>query len=215
MDIETCTNQFKQLLTNYCPSGNVPEHLLRIINNDIKKFVFQCKKKRDTKLLCHPYYGYKCNVDKEIAKLIEYLWYLRINIDNFSENNIMEGYVWINFCTQKDLEKFLNILFTGSKMNDNNYERACNLLYYQKGTWMYDYCIRHDHSLEDDYCIDDEYSKKNNIVKYVSSSISLIFPKSDYIWILDKIVQYLENQKKIHVQISKKIINDYSECIQF
>ena len=112
-----------------------------------------------------------------------------IDTNNSCENYGIEGYIWVGFCTVTDLEKFLNILFKGINANDDNYIRACFSKCYRKNAWIYDF------SIEDKY---DNYVDCKGIVDSINSSVSLIFPQSDYTWILDKIEQHLAfNEKQI------------------
>ncbi|XWV25107.1 hypothetical protein QJ856_gp0669 [Tupanvirus deep ocean] len=180
--------QFEDILKKNYPSGQVPKKIIKNIKHEVNKDISSKKENNQghkTVQVKHPKYNYICDIDKGISELINYLWTAGIDTNNSCENNVPDGYMWICFRKQEDLEKFLNILFKGADHDNKIYLRACFSKKYNENAWIYDYYIFQD------------FAPGEGKVRSVYSSISLRFPKSDYEWMVHQIKTYLISQKII------------------
>lgn len=116
------------------------------------------------------------DIDKGISSLIESLWLNDISTVNSCENNNPNNFVWIEFYSSDDLEKFISIVFTDANEDEEIYERA----FYPSRTdrWYYDIFSLHIPDGNPPVCV----------------CISLQFPQKDYDFIVKKLKDNLKNK---------------------
>ena len=184
MNTSQCLAEFKQLLTKNYPTNQIPEDLIDIIACEIRNNPpYKKTKPHDTIKLQH-FSGFTCNIDKNIAELIKYIWLCNIDTNNSCEDNVPKNYIWIQFASASDLQKFLNIVFKNIKLPNDIYNRATEAFpYRQKNAWIYN--INIDEDEEVDICDD------------LFIHVSLRFPKEDYKWICSRFKKYLKNNNKL------------------
>ena len=182
ISIDNFSKKFKKVLLKNYPNKKIPYELMKIIKFNISKEISRRKEKPHKTIKLEHFTGFTCDIDKGISKLIKYIWMCNIDTYNSCENNVPHGYIWIQFATEMDLDKFLNIVFKKVKIDDDHYIRGNNAFpHSKKNSWIYDINIE-----EDDY----ELSK----VEGLSIVMSLRFPNTDYDWICQQMKKYLINE---------------------
>jgi hypothetical protein len=89
-------------------------------------------------------------IDKNIAELIREIWKANIITYNSCENNVPSGYVWIEFASSLELEKFLKIVFINdSPTKYDILERSMLWQFKRRGTWRCNLNISVDFESDD------------------------------------------------------------------
>jgi hypothetical protein len=122
----------------------------------------------------------KIKIDKQIANLMEMVWANGIKTCNSCEDNVPKGYIWIEFLTSNDLQKFLDIVFEDVDSDDNLYERAFVYYKHKKDAWQYDTGVFRD----------DGEEEGDDGTKEIFVTISLRFPFKDKEFIQNKLTSY-------------------------
>lgn len=194
-----------KLLESY-PNGKIPKDFIIHMNYQIDDILStQVKDKHKTILLKDPH-GEMVLIDKNIVELIKYIWKANIETLNSCENNRPKNYIWIQFAGEKDLKKFLNILFIGIDYHNDIYQRACVKCYYRINDWIYHINwegfsrgeidginSKNKTDSENNYILD-SCNKSCEIVD-LFFGISLRFPNVDYLWVLNQIKKYVKSKK--------------------
>lgn len=164
----------------YPDTDEINDEFLRVIDLHFAKEISISSEKtvkHKTVKLKH-FDGYICDIDKNIADLINLIWQCHIDTYNSCENNVPAGYMWIEFSTSHDIQKFLNIVFVdvNKERGTEIFERATNTLWPHQilDSWQYDIVLNDEHDLQ--------------------VSVSLRFPREDYDWICKRFREYLENK---------------------
>lgn len=183
--IEKFSKKFKKVLLKNYPNKKIPNELMKIIKFDINNEISREKEKPHKTIKLEHFTGFTCDIDKNISRLIKYIWMCNIDTYNSCENNVPYDYIWIQFASAMDLEKFLNIIFKDIKINDDHYIKGNNAFpYNKKNSWVYNINIE-----EDNY----ESSKIDGL----SIAMSLRFPNTDYDWVCQQMKKYLVNENKL------------------
>ena len=166
-----CIAHFAAILDNAYPdTDEISDEVLKVIDLHIAKDISRRKNKKHKTLELKHFDGHTCDIDKNISELIDLIWQCKIDTYNSCEDNIPAGYMWIQFSTASDIQKFLNIVFDNVEemIETEIFDRATNVAWPHEipDSWIYD--INLDD--EDDFSI----------------SISLRFPQDDYEWICQR-----------------------------
>lgn len=173
-----------ELLEKY-PNKEVPNELMKMFKYDINHQISTKAKKPHKTIKLEHFKGFTCDIDENIAKLIKYIWMCRIDTNNSCEDNVPRGYVWIEFSTSMELDKFLNIVFKDTNIDDDHFIRGLlSFPYNTENSWIYEINF-----IEHDY--------ESPTVSGLSSAVSVRFPKIDYDWICDRMEKYLESENKL------------------
>jgi len=144
-------------------------------------------------------------IDVNIANLILLCWKLNIFTFLSCEDNVPSGWIWINFCSAQDLEKFISII---SSNRDNE---IYNRIYPKYGFnqeiedcgWRYDLDIV-DSGMDEQIIIKDGKEYVEDIPLMETNAIivpSVRFPQSDQ--------EYVEMMLKLELE---KINANISSC---
>lgn len=124
-------------------------------------------------------------IDEGISTLMHLIWANGIETCNSCEDNVPVGYVWLEFRSSDDLQRFLKIVFDDVPSENELYERAFLEYEHKKNAWIYDTSVvRDDGEDEDDIG-----------TREITATISLRFPNTDKDFIQDKLTQYWRNNK--------------------
>jgi len=83
------------------------------------------RKHKQDKVFC-PWENEEIEVDQNISHLLSAMWYWGIETTNSCENNFPDGYVWIEFPTATDFEKFIHRALDYQDDTDH-YNRAISI----------------------------------------------------------------------------------------
>jgi len=125
-------------------------------------------------------------IDTGIAPLIDEILKAEIQTTGSCED-VFPGYVWINFKTSNDFERFMEIIYIGEKYNQSitdlqlwSVQTNCRLLHPGDDT------INEQHFA-------DKINRYGNIdqpVSHVSLRVSLTFPVNDYDFVLKQFLKH-------------------------
>lgn len=141
-------------------------------------------------------------VDEGIAPLIERLLKLNIKTTNSCENNVPEGWVWIEFLSAYQAERFLSVVSKYSPDIDCLYNRirqhwipedSVEEESLRKNFWKYsvnpvDYGVE---STIDEDCVIETF-KGNHYFKFL---VSVRFPQADLKEVLENLDNYLSDSR--------------------
>ena len=166
-------------LLNRSYKNRVPVELFQIMKYNINRIkASKTRVRHETTRIPH-FHGYTCNIDNNISTLIKYIWLYKIDTYNSCENNIPDGFIWIQFASANDADFFLNIVFNNISTYSNEYNRGIRIFKNPLlKSWIYNVNIENDND-------------ESNVVNGLSIAISIRFPKTDYDWICEKFKNYL------------------------
>jgi hypothetical protein len=132
--------------------------------------------------------GWDIDIDKKISPLISELWEAKIITSNSCEDNVPQGYVWIEFSDANSYQKFIDILFINVKYESDIFKRA---LSHEdiKDHWI----ISTNNGTSEDYEDFDESGNLidlNSVCKKIYLHVSVRFPHKDLNYVYNKIKQY-------------------------
>ena len=157
-------------------TDEISDEVLKVVDLHIARDISgPINKKHKTIELKH-FDGHICDIDENISELINLIWQCEIDTYYSCEDNVPAGYMWIQFSTVNDIQKFLNIVF-------NNVEEMIGTEIFERATK-----IVWPHEIPDSWIYDIDLDDQDNF----SVSISLRFPHDDYEWICDKFREYLK-----------------------
>lgn len=146
-------------------------------------------------------------VDEGIAPLFERLLRLNIKTLNSCEDNVPSGWIWIEFLSAYQAERFLNIVAKYSGETKSLYNKICQSWsvgannWDDENFWKYtanptDYGV--EKSIEEDCVV--ETFKNPGLIRL---AISIRFPKTDLAEVLENLDNYI-NEFKVEVQETKE-----------
>ncbi|AYV84193.1 MAG: hypothetical protein Hyperionvirus19_17 [Hyperionvirus sp.] len=153
------------------------------------------------------FFGNEVEIDKKISQLIQELWKADIITRLSSEDNVPEGYVWIQFDTLVDFAKFMDVIFLGEDYKNDVFKRSISDFCYPGKKWKF----RVNISGEDDYMDDNDdggFENAKNIVKNIRLNPSVRFPHEDQPYVYEKIKKF--NAREFN-QVLAKYIKDCDE----
>lgn len=125
--------------------------------------------------------GISAEIDKKIAPLIKRLWELDINTFNSCENNVPEGWVWIEFESAIHAEDFLNIVAEYDEDRNSLYNRIRqewdsdeDSLFWQYNVHPKDWGVEQIPDENDEY-LEERFTGESSFI----FSFSIRFPQSD------------------------------------
>lgn len=135
-------------------------------------------------------------IDEKIAELIDILWSLDISTLNSCQCNPSKlKWIWIQFATIWDADKFLSIVnknYKASVQSKDVYQRSIQNIWANDNNWKYDVFPNNigsePYEYENDQIIGDEPKSP-----FVNFEISVRFPPQDYSYVLNKIKEYKAN----------------------
>lgn len=135
-------------------------------------------------------------VDEGIAPLIERLLKLNIKTLNSCEDNVPSGWMWVEFFSAYQAERFFDIVAKYEDKIDSLYNRIRQGWHSddKKNFWKYD-VIPNDYGIEsiiEDNCLIETF-KGSSMFKL---SISVRFPRTDLPQILENLDNYINEFKK-------------------
>lgn len=139
--------------------------------------------------------GILVDIDKNISKLIKLLWKLKINTCNSCEDNVPADYMWIQFQTNNDFEKFMNLLFESN--NDELYKDVMYTDHWIISTNTFD--------VEDPtgYVDFDECESVSSYEPHIITEVSLRFPKHQYNDICERLEKHVNKKSQSKHKIEK------------
>jgi hypothetical protein len=127
-------------------------------------------------------------IDEKIAPLIKSLWELGINTFNSCENNVPEGWVWIEFESASHAEEFLNIVAEYNEDRNSLYNRIRQAwdsdddsLFWQYSVHANDWGV--SETLDEEENLEEEFLGQSAFI----FSFSIRFPQSDLEEIMNKL----------------------------
>lgn len=143
----------------------------------------------------HPYktvidsFGEEARIDEEIAELLQAIWNQDIDTLNSCQANPDENWVWIEFNTELDARKFLELVNQHYKNDDQSkdiYRRSVQHIWGDDKAWVFD-AFPHNQDGDPNEYESDEIQGNEFRIPDVHFHISIRFPKSDYAYVLNKI----------------------------
>jgi hypothetical protein len=131
------------------------------------------------------------DIDEAIAPLILEIWKAGIRTANSCEDNVPRGFVWIQFPTTQDAERFLNIIgeYEDEEPAPSRYRRVLAEAEWP-GEWRYAVGL-------EDWAVDCEVDEENWIVEKRTRDrpmfcfwVSIRFPRSDIRWVTQRITDH-------------------------
>jgi hypothetical protein len=131
------------------------------------------------------------DIDETIAPLILEMWKAGVRTANSCEDNLPQGFVWIQFRTTQDAERFLNIIgeFEDDDPAPSRYRRMLG-----EGEWPNEW--RYAIGLED-WAVDWEVDEDGLIIETRGQDrpilcfwVSIRFPRSDLSWVTERIAYH-------------------------
>lgn len=125
------------------------------------------------------YKDQEANVDIDIADLVLNLWKLGLHTLHSCQDNVPQGFIWIEFFSAGDAEEFLDFIAEYSEDLDSVYQRMCR----QWGDktpldWQYEPHLR-DYGVDERIVSDNEISSKFTGTHQFQFSMSVRFPRAD------------------------------------
>jgi hypothetical protein len=135
----------------------------------------------------------EAEIDCEIAPLILELWKAGIQTANSCEDNVPRGFVWIQFLTVPDAERFLDVVGhyddDGQESVPSRYRRILG-----EGEWPDDWIYStglEDWSVECEVDGDDTIREtRTQAFPAFRFWMSVRFPRADLPWVVDKLKTY-------------------------
>jgi hypothetical protein len=125
------------------------------------------------------YQDQEADIDLAIASLILNLWKLDIHTMNSCEDNVPKGFVWIEFVSVYDAERFLDIVAKYSKGKGSVYGRItgwyCDA---ELEAWIYNTHV-FDYGVDEEFSNDDVISTTFSGQHQFQFSMSIGFPRRD------------------------------------
>lgn len=135
--------------------------------------------------------GHSAEIDRAIAPLILEIWKAGIRTANSCEDNVPRGFIWIQFPTAQDAERFLSIIgeYEDEEPAPSRYRRMMG-----EGEWPDEW--RYAVGLED-WAVDHEADADGWIVEKRTQDrptlrlwVSIRFPSADCEWVTQRITDY-------------------------
>jgi hypothetical protein len=152
-----------------------------------------------------PRRGVNVEIDIDIAPLIDAMWSADIATTN-SCQEVRPGWVWIEFRTAKDAERFLDVVAFKEEGVDSLYERICHGRLRADGTnpqglWEYDVSIHN--------CATDHTEVKDSVAEEIGKraasfvfNVSVRFPRTDLQIIEERLRKHNMEELKRSVRAS-------------
>lgn len=135
----------------------------------------------------------EAKVDEKIADLILNLWKMDIITILSCQNNVPKNYVWIEFFSAEDAERFLNIVAEYDEDMDSIYQNIVGRWSDLKHEWIYDV-----HPV--DFGVTYDYDKNNKFVEKTFDgnhafqfNIAIRFPNKHLQFVKDKVEKAVPN----------------------
>lgn len=182
---------------------------LPVIENDLYRDILHLiKKHRDSRShtdhqmvrVLNVWTGVYCIIDKNISELIYNIWLTKIGTIMSCEANVPKNYIWIQFASEKDLHRFLEVVFIGTDVDTQAANRALGSSEDYDDTW--DYSMSYDLVTLSDINGTPEIDKKTDpgvgvvstdtpdVIGKITSAHSIRFPSQDYDFILKRFKQH-------------------------
>lgn len=134
--------------------------------------------------------GFKEEIDESIAPLIKKLWELKIRTVNSCENNVPEGWIWIEFANSFYAEKFLNIVAEYDKNPNNLYNRICQEWSLDDQSLFWKYEVHPMDCGVEQTVVDDEIEEKFTGKSDFIFTFSIRFPQSDLEQVMNRLTKH-------------------------
>lgn len=131
--------------------------------------------------------GCEEEIDEKIAPLIKKLWELEIRTSNSCEDNVPEGWVWIEFWDTTNAEKFLNIVAEYSEDRNSLYNRIRQEWDSENDELFWKYSVLPMDCGVSQTIIDDTVEEKFTGECDFTFSFSIRFPQSDLKEIINRL----------------------------
>jgi hypothetical protein len=131
--------------------------------------------------------GHDIDIDENIAPLISEIWKAQINTNNSCQDNVPADYVWVEFSSINDFDKFINIINNSLTERSTMYER---MMGYDGPHWRYN-SLMHDENEVYESDVDDIVAIGPPKFKV---TISLRFPQCD----LDEVYTRVRDYNRKH-----------------
>jgi hypothetical protein len=165
---------------------NILYRMVELVNNEIYS---STKPTIEHKTVELKHNRLKVEIDQKIAPLIREIWKSSIDTINSCENNIPENYIWIQFPSAQDFEKFIKIIFENNGTDDSEFmsclERLTNHQYNPtlENRWIIDINF-------EDNLFNYETEETNETCEQIDIEISVRFPEKDLDFVYNKFLEY-------------------------
>ncbi len=136
-------------------------------------------------------YGQEADVDEGIANLILEMWRCRIKTFMSCQEG-RDGFVWLNFETAKEAEKFMDIVADDyDPVPGSMYQRMVGPVHHPDN-WFYNTHADDWHLIMGDDQTEEEHLGQPDFV----FSLSIWFPPSDLPAVMEKLIAYRKAKRK-------------------
>lgn len=184
---ESALKKIKRYVKSIEHHGVVPYQLVRIIKQNVNRFKQLAFGWTTSKTMTLNIDGATVRTEKRIQELIEHLWACDAKTF-YSSTRRMPGYVSIEFVHEADTATFMEIIFLGTQQQDDHKIRALDPdPDFHDNQWYWEVTPRYDVYDGGRH----EYTG-TEIVNDVDFTYVVSFPKSDYRWVLNRMINFLE-----------------------